>query len=1374
MEIKNSICLNMIVKNESHIIEKTLNNLCSYIKFTYWIICDTGSDDNTVAIITNFFSKMDIPGEIFNHKWKDFGYNRTLALDSAFNKTDYLFIFDADDSISGDFRIPKLTKDKYNLFFGNENFRYIRPLIINNRKKWRFKGILHEYLVPLENINSDETIKGDYFIISGKEGNRSKNPDKYSNDAKLLKEKIDLIESSNNNDIEDSDLLARYTFYCANSFKDSNDLQNAILYYKKVFDLETWIQEKYISALNIGDIYHRLSDNENALLYWYKAITYDKERREAVTQIMQYYYKNKNWFALNCLHEQIKNFEIKDVSSKLFLNVSVIHKNHYFNSIACANISEWMSGYYSCKYLLLRDICVEITLSNFKCYAYNIHLDSDHLPFLKKLLSLFKKYYKINKGLIEHLWNITSKHFKNNYNLDNLHQVINNDNLNTTILKSKHKISNKEASNKILIYTGYMESLWNDTTLKTKSLGGSEKAVIYLSRHLPKNYEIYIAGDQIEEIIDNIRYINHNKLQALLDNEKFHTIIVSRFVSFFEKYQNYKCHKLVLYCHDTHFLFYPYKSDVDILTNIIEITDYVLCLTEWHKNILIYHHDILKQSDIKIINNGINLSDFETGDLNNTYKIKNKFIWSSCSARGLHILVDLWPEILKKISGATLDICSYQNFPDNDYDLNIKKKIDTFDSIVHHGKLNTNQLYTLMKKSEYWLYTNTFPETSCITAMEMLMSNVICIYYPNAGLVETIGDYGIQVAHGKEIDGILNLNENENIKNQIRKRGKDYAISCSWQNRANQWSTLLQLQSHSQLNSHLNSQLKNTSLTKKIAIFNSFKFHYEMFGYIIEYCKINNFELTIFTCTEYSLGWMDFYKDKFRNYNYEIKNYSEIEIEISLFDIIFVTTDDDSEFKDKWITSKCISINHMSSIRRKEFKNNLGTRPFLSGIKDYALPCFTIFEVNEKEDEIKKHSDMNICCIGGIGYYNCNIINRLTSSKDINLYFIRRGNDFSNKKMVTNDNIKIIELASLDTYEMLNVIKICDYILTDVTYNTGHINGISMSGSVPLSFSTLTPLIISKCNNELYKFKNAIEFNIDTHEEIFIEKDIININSLAEERQKLISMFYKYNNIILLGNKYSSSDNTQIVSKINTALIVDPRNNIFLPSLINDFKEKLGNNWRIVFYCGKGLKSEMTKRLYNDVEIRELEISNFITTEYSDFMKTSELWENLYGDFVLTFQTDAYILNKPPYTIDYFINMNKSYIGGNMSHGWDELTSENIYPEYRNFNGGLSLRKRLDMITIIKTFTPEKTVENSKNFLTNAEDVYFTIGCYRLNYPIGDNKECQNFAVNTILVDKWFGIHKPSPWILEHLEEKNIYCSESNIFKIKPQIELLN
>jgi glycosyltransferase involved in cell wall biosynthesis len=137
---KNSICLNMIVKNESHVIVRTLTNLCSYIDFSYWVICDTGSTDNTQELITEFFKSKNIPGELFQHEWKDFGYNRSLALECAYNKTDLLFIFDADDEIVGNLVLPtKFIYDRYTFTFGT-GFSYVRPLLINNRKKWGFKS----------------------------------------------------------------------------------------------------------------------------------------------------------------------------------------------------------------------------------------------------------------------------------------------------------------------------------------------------------------------------------------------------------------------------------------------------------------------------------------------------------------------------------------------------------------------------------------------------------------------------------------------------------------------------------------------------------------------------------------------------------------------------------------------------------------------------------------------------------------------------------------------------------------------------------------------------------------------------------------------------------------------------------------------------------------------------------------------------------------------------------------------------------------------------------------------------------------------------------------------------------------------------------
>jgi glycosyltransferase involved in cell wall biosynthesis len=143
-------------------------------------------------------------------------------------------------------------------------------------------------------------------------------------------------------------------------------------------------------------------------------------------------------------------------------------------------------------------------------------------------------------------------------------------------------------------------------------------------------------------------------------------------------------------------------------------------------------------------------------------KQSNKFIYSSRPERGLDKLLQLWPQIVDEMPDAELVISNYGIEPDPAL-MDIIKK---YDNIKYLGKLNTEQLYSEMSSAEYWLYPTTWPETSCITGMEMLMSEVICLYYPIAGLINTVGKYGIQVKSGNEIETIVSLT-NKQKKLQI-------------------------------------------------------------------------------------------------------------------------------------------------------------------------------------------------------------------------------------------------------------------------------------------------------------------------------------------------------------------------------------------------------------------------------------------------------------------------------------------------------------------------------------------------------------------------------------------------------------------------------
>ena len=160
-------------------------------------------------------------------------------------------------------------------------------------------------------------------------------------------------------------------------------------------------------------------------------------------------------------------------------------------------------------------------------------------------------------------------------------------------------------------------------------------------------------------------------------------------------------------------------------------------------------------------------------------------------------------------------------------------------------------------------------------------------------------------------------------------------------------------------------------------------------------------------------------------------------------------------------------------------------------------------------------SDIHIAIIGRLNDgLNYDIINRLESNNKLNLH-ICGGHSKNINIGNINQNIIVNNYFKIDTIEIIELLKKCDYILTDSTHNTDHINGQSMSGVIHLAFSTLTPLIISKTNNNIYKFKNVIEFDLQSADKIIVEKGKINMELLKEELNNLKSMLDIYVNKLL-------------------------------------------------------------------------------------------------------------------------------------------------------------------------------------------------------------------------------------------------------------------
>jgi tetratricopeptide (TPR) repeat protein len=403
-----TICLNMIVKNESHIIETTLHNITNHIKIDYWVISDTGSTDNTIDIIVNYFNEKKISGEIFRDKWVNFGHNRTKAIEHAYEKTDYLFIFDADDLIQGEFVLPEnMNKDMYHVPFESPVL-YHRPILVSNRMKWKYSGVLHEYLVNIDPIKSYEYMSGNFYIQSRRLGARNHNPNKYLDDAILL-------EKGYHEENIDIGLKNRYSYYCAQSYQDAGNPDKAIEWYENTLVLDFHLQYKYCACIRAGDCYYVINRVDKAIEYWGKAYEYDHARVEGVVKIMEYFYTIGLHFIVLSLYNKFKHITIGDAKDKIFLDHSKYHDLHYYASISGWYCNEHSSAYEACKYLLLNNRPhMSNTIFNLQFYIQQFKQDKNR----RQLIQFFIDYIPANREILDKMdpfWDILKDVIRDEY-----------------------------------------------------------------------------------------------------------------------------------------------------------------------------------------------------------------------------------------------------------------------------------------------------------------------------------------------------------------------------------------------------------------------------------------------------------------------------------------------------------------------------------------------------------------------------------------------------------------------------------------------------------------------------------------------------------------------------------------------------------------------------------------------------------------------------------------------------------------------------------------------------------------------------------------------------------------------------------------------
>jgi glycosyltransferase involved in cell wall biosynthesis len=261
-EPRTNICLNMIVKNETKVLERLFRSVKDYVD--YYVIVDTGSTDGTPELIKQLMDGFGIEGEVHSRPWVNFGVNRQQALELAVQagRSEWLLFIDADEELGvsdPDFWKQLQPGVSYELEKHHSGLRYAVPHLINVKKaQWRWEAPVHNYLV---HVGGDKRrqIRKDVWIIyhpgQGAKSHGMTQEEKYLRDARLLEEH--LKEHPNN---------ARSQFYLAQSYKHAGHHQKAYEAYRKRVKMNGWIEETFMAQLETGRVARLLEKSEDVVL----------------------------------------------------------------------------------------------------------------------------------------------------------------------------------------------------------------------------------------------------------------------------------------------------------------------------------------------------------------------------------------------------------------------------------------------------------------------------------------------------------------------------------------------------------------------------------------------------------------------------------------------------------------------------------------------------------------------------------------------------------------------------------------------------------------------------------------------------------------------------------------------------------------------------------------------------------------------------------------------------------------------------------------------------------------------------------------------------------------------------------------------------
>lgn len=376
---------------------------------------------------------------------------------------------------------------------------------------------------------------------------------------------------------------------------------------------------------------------------------------------------------------------------------------------------------------------------------------------------------------------------------------------------------------------------YDGNTLQKRGLGGSESAVILMSKELKKlGFDVTVFNNcvdsQAEEgVYDGVKYVDISRL--LEPNSYQADIVISiRTVTPFapesywphlrfdgKRYQNLvQSAKLkVLWMHDTF-------CDGDQFVEELLIQGYIdemFTLSDFHTSYVTNCWHGGKRRNFEVLKNKVYITRNGMTKYNDWVDIKSKdknlFVYNASVTKGLNPLLKLiWPEVKKQIPQAQLKVIGgFYRFRDNaepdaqektlrEYAADpLYKQLD----VEFTGVIKQSEIAEILSKASFFIFPGAFPETFGISSLESLYYNTPILGCRFGALEETGVDQACYLLdYAVEPNNLFpEINQEEQAKkfiemtvnayyNTYLHQQKMYACNivrdfCGWDSVALQW-----------------------------------------------------------------------------------------------------------------------------------------------------------------------------------------------------------------------------------------------------------------------------------------------------------------------------------------------------------------------------------------------------------------------------------------------------------------------------------------------------------------------------------------------------------------------------------------------------------